>query len=45
MGELIISIDTHHSKESDLLEYQSFISSMIVDLVLEQQIFHNFPSM
>ena len=37
MGEPKISIDTHHSEESDFLEYQSFISTMIVDLVLEQQ--------
>ena len=37
MGEPKTSIDTHHFKESDLLEYQSFVSTMLVDLVLEQQ--------
>ena len=36
MGEPKIIIDTHHSKESDLLEYQSFISSMVVDTVLKK---------
>ena len=37
MGVPKIFIDTHHSKEGDLLEYQSFISSMVVDIVLENQ--------
>ena len=37
IGDPKNSIDTLHSEESDLLEYQSFISTMIVDLVLEQQ--------
>ena len=36
-GEPNIIIDTHHSEESDLLEYQSFISSMVVDTILENQ--------
>ena len=35
MEELKLSIDTHHSEKNDLLEYQSFISSMVVDTVLE----------
>ena len=37
MGEPKITIDTHHSEENDLLEYQSFISSMVVDTVLQNQ--------
>ena len=37
MGEPKISIDTHHSEENDLLEYQSFISSMVIDTVLQNQ--------
>ena len=34
MGEPTISIDTHHFEKNDLLEYQSFISYMVVDTVL-----------
>ena len=37
MGEPIISIDSHHSEKNDLLEYQSFISSMVVDTVVQNQ--------
>ena len=37
MGEPKIQIDTHHSEKNDLLEYQSFISSMVVDTVLQNQ--------
>ena len=37
MGEPKLSIDTHHPEENDLLEYQSFISSMVVDTVVEHQ--------
>ena len=37
MVEPKIIIDTHHSEEGDLLEYQSFISSMVVDTVLNNQ--------
>ena len=37
MGEPKILIDTHHSEEGDLLEYQSFISSLVVDTVLANQ--------
>ena len=37
MREPKIIIDTHHSEEGDLLEYQYFISSMVVDTVLENQ--------
>ena len=35
MGEPKIQIDTHHCEKNDLLEYQSFISSMVVDTVLK----------
>ena len=41
MGKPKIQIDTHHSEKNDLLEYQSFISSMVVDIVLQHQ---NFSS-
>ena len=37
MGEPKIQLDTHHSEKNDLLEYQSFISSMVVDTVLQHQ--------
>ena len=37
MGEPKIQLDTHHSEQNDLLEYQSFISSMVVDIVLQHQ--------
>ena len=37
MGEPKIIIDTYHSEEGDLLEYQSFISSMVIDIVIEHQ--------
>ena len=37
MVEPKINIDTHHSEKNDLLEYQSFISSMVVDTVLQNQ--------
>ena len=37
MVEPKIIIDTHHSAEGDLLEYQSFISTMVVDIVLNNQ--------
>ena len=37
MGKPKLSIDTHHSKKNDLLEYQSFISSMVVNIVLDNQ--------
>ena len=37
MGEPKIIIDTHHSEEGDLLEYQSFISSLVVDTILAPQ--------
>ena len=37
MGEPKVSIDTHHTEKNDLLEYQSFISSMVVDTTLENQ--------
>ena len=41
MGEPKIQLDTHHSEKDDFLEYQSFISSMVVDTVLQHQ---NIPS-
>ena len=41
MGEPKIQIDTHHFEKNDLLEYQSFISSIVVDIVLQHQ---NFSS-
>ena len=41
MGDPKIQLDTHHSEKNDLLEYQSFISSMVVDTVLQHQ---NFSS-
>ena len=45
MREPKLSIDTHHSEKDDLLEYQSFISSMVVDTVLEnQQLLSQQPS-
>ena len=37
MGEPKIQLDTHRSEKNDLLEYQSFISSMVVDTVLQHQ--------
>ena len=37
MGEPKIHLDTHHSERDDLLEYQSFISSMVVDTVFQHQ--------
>ena len=37
MGESKLNLDTHLSEKSDLLEYQSFISTMVVDIVIEQQ--------
>ena len=37
--EPIIIIDTDHSEEGDLLEYQSIISSMVVDTVIANQNF------
>ena len=37
MGEPKIQLDTHHSEKNDLLEYQSFIYSMVVDNVLQHQ--------
>ena len=37
MGEPKIQLDTHHSERDDLLEYQSFISSMVVDTILQHQ--------
>ena len=37
MGEPKIQIDTHHSERDDLLEYQSFIYSMVVDTVFQHQ--------
>ena len=37
MVEPKINIDTHHSENNDLLEYQSFISCMVVDTVLQNQ--------
>ena len=37
MREPKIIIDTHHSEEGDLLEYQSIISSMVVDTVIANQ--------
>ena len=37
MGEPKIQLDTHHSEKDDLLEYQSFISSIVVDTVLQHQ--------
>ena len=37
MGEPKIQIDTHHSEKNDLLEYQSFISSLVVATVLQNQ--------
>ena len=37
MMEPKINIDTHHSEDNDLLEYQSFISSMVVDTVLQNK--------
>ena len=41
MKEPKIQIDTHHFEKNDLLEYQSFISSMVVDTVLQHK---NFSS-
>ena len=41
MGEPNIHLDTHHYERDDLVEYQSFISSMVVDTVLQHK---NFPS-
>ena len=41
MGEPKIQLDTHQSEKNDLLEYQSFIFSMVVDTVLQHQ---NIPS-
>ena len=37
MGEPKIQLDTHHSEHNDLVEYQSFISSMVVDTILQHQ--------
>ena len=37
MRETKILIGTHHSEEGNLLEYQSFISSLVVDTVLANQ--------
>ena len=34
MEEPKISIDTHPSEDSDFLEYQSLISSMVVDTII-----------
>ena len=36
-GEPKLNLDTHFSEKSDLLEYQAFISTMVVDTVIEQQ--------
>ena len=37
MGEPKIHLDTHHSERDDLMEYQSFLSSMVVDIVFQHQ--------
>ena len=39
MGEPKIIIEIHHSEEGDLLEYQSIISSMVIDTVIANQKF------
>ena len=41
MGEPKNKIDTHHYEKNDLLEYRSFISSIVVDTILQHQ---NFSS-
>ena len=44
MGEPKFQLDTHHSEKNDLLQFQSFISSMVVDTVLQHQNFSNQQS-